>query len=194
MGKSPHPRAPTVALLWGAPLPCFPFLTHLGQEQFCLRREDRGGSQGLGWSTPPWGWTGVLWREGCVPSPPPLGKSPCRLPGQPEVNFLIKAVGLVRQTAVLASAGPEDEAGGRAWYRTRQIPRNWSPKPRISPFLSPLPSHVVFSHSKPEAMVPGKKGLSFQDSWTDFCQVPGLGWVGGGDEGGERNVLGNWED
>lgn len=40
-----------------------------GQEQLCLRREDRGGSQGPGWSTPPWGRTGVLWREGCVPSP-----------------------------------------------------------------------------------------------------------------------------
>lgn len=66
---------------------------------------------GPGWSTPPWGRTVVLWREGSVPSPAPLGKSPCRLPGRPEVNFPIKAVGLVRQTAVLPSAGPGDEAG-----------------------------------------------------------------------------------
>lgn len=109
MGNSP--RAPTIALLWGAPLLCFSFLTHLGQEQLCLRREDRGGSRGPGWSTPPWGRTVVLWREGSVPSPAPLGKSPCRLPGRPEVNFPIKAVGLVRQTAVLPSAGPGDEAG-----------------------------------------------------------------------------------
>lgn len=50
------------------------------------------------------------------------------------------------------------------------------------------PFQMAFCSSKPEARALSREGLSFQDSRTDFSQVPGLLWGGRGGEGQEGCV------